>query len=176
MVAHPSITQNVSMLQETVYYSGLTADAYFYPTCGVQHRGDVNEAIDRVAEDACTGASARSSITRPYSCAPAYRRTTDLCGVAGFIVAQESQSMLNAMGRPRGRRASQRQSSSRACWHNSRRRRKWRVKMGERRVGPGHGTSAPRIRRDLAQYCERFSPRALTLDAPSGPLRGGAGV
>jgi hypothetical protein len=37
-------------------------------------------------------------------------------------------------------------------------------------------TPAPRTRRDLAQYCGRFSPRALTLDAPSGPLRGGAEV
>ena len=43
--------------------------------------------------------------------------------------------------------------------------------------GPGHtGNVGAARRRELSPHCERFSRRALTLDAPSGPLRGGAGV
>ena len=48
MVAHPSITQGVQCQQETIYYSTLTADADLRrPT-----RGDVNEVVDSMAEDA----------------------------------------------------------------------------------------------------------------------------
>ena len=133
MAAHPSITQGVQCQQETIYYRSLTADA----DLGRPTRGDVNEVIDSMAGDAVhqrVGAlehrpnHAHQSVSNNRK--PRSRQLYQ-------AIAKISSPCSKALGQPRGRRGSRRQSSSRACRRNFQR----------QRVGPGHadnvGTGPP---------------------------------
>ena len=133
MVAHPSITQGVQCQQETIYYSTLTADADLRrPT-----RGDVNEVVDSMAEDAVhqrVGAlehrpnHAHQSVSNNRK-----SRSRQLYQVISKILVFEGSGLASwSMSFPAAIIVG-------AYYRSPRRRREWRVQMRDQGGGRGPG-------------------------------------
>ena len=147
-----------------------TGDADSYRPQRVQHRGNVAKQSTAWPRTPCTSASARSNIPPHYSRPPVVERQQSMepsalsaiAWISGLVRRLWAGLVLNGLTR---------QSSSRACWRNPRRRRIWRVQSATN-GGGGWGRATGATSHTSPPFAsERFNPRAPAPVAPPLPAQ-----